>query len=115
MTIKSLQGKTGAQLVALWNSLPGVTKVKKFTSNSVAIKRILAAKPAEKKVPASARETKKDLALAMVVEGTTIDALMNATGWQRHTVRGFLSIQRKNGFAIAHATRAEGVTSYATA
>ena len=35
-------------------------------------------------------------------EGTTIDAMMAATGWQAHSVRGAMSggLKRKLGFAI---------------
>jgi len=35
---------------------------------------------------------------------TTLEALMKATGWQRHSVRGLLSILAKSGLRI----KAEG-------
>jgi hypothetical protein len=36
-------------------------------------------------------------------EGSTVDEVVNATGWQRHTVRGVLSgtLKKKLGFTIA--------------
>ena len=33
-------------------------------------------------------------------KGTTITAICDKTGWQRHTVHGFLSGLRNNGVAI---------------
>ena len=39
------------------------------------------------------RETKQSRAIALLrsANGATVDALMNATGWQQHSVRGFLA------------------------
>ena len=46
---------------------------------------------AEKPAP---RETRKAMVLAMIARknGATLDEIMAATDWQRHTVRGFISI-----------------------
>ena len=50
-----------------------------------------AARAAEKPAP---RETRKAMVLAMIARknGATLDEIMAATDWQRHTVRGFISI-----------------------
>jgi len=42
---------------------------------------------------AASRETKRDKVLAMLRSnrGATIEAMVKATGWQQHSVRGFLT------------------------
>jgi hypothetical protein len=114
-------GNDGRRLLAIWNSMPGVTPVKKFTSNKVAVARIwkaiqnlggayvgaqtpdvapVAAKTSKKaKSPAKAhtaqpREgTKESQAIAMMKRpgGATLPELMATFGWQAHTVRGFVA------------------------
>jgi len=47
------------------------------------------------------------------IEGASADQIMAAAGWQRHTVRGFLSVRSsKGGQKIATATREDGVRMY---
>jgi len=81
-----------------------------------------AASTPEATVPEAARKARvprADSAQARVVammsapEGTTLDAIMSATGWQAHTVRGFVSgtAKKKLGLAIESA-RVEGKRSY---
>ena len=62
--------------------------------------------------PSSARqtertETKKARILAMlrVPSGATVDAMMHATGWQQHSVRGFLAgvVRKKLGLNLVSA------------
>ena len=50
-------------------------------------------KPARKRPGTKPRETKQSRAIALLrsAKGATIDALMKATGWQQHSVRGFLA------------------------
>jgi hypothetical protein len=67
-------------------------------------------------VPASAEGTKKALVLAMLrrPQGATLADLVQATGWQSHSVRGFLSgaITKKMAMQVRSGKRADGVRVY---
>jgi len=151
------------RLVDIWNSLTGVTPVRKFTDRKTAITRIWKAiqslEPApeaeacpersrgEKAAPAhdvatgraaakskatrkakgrkkaapgsqGAREGSKKatiLGLLRQPDGATLKDLMAATGWQAHSVRGFISgaIVRKMGLQVESQKRADGARAYA--
>jgi hypothetical protein len=150
---KLAAGWPATRLVEIWNSLPGVSPVKKFTSRNIAVSRIwkaiqslgqpsveeaserpeieLAAqegpqdadvtpqKPASKKKPAGPRKaqtaapktpgSRHGSKTATVLEllkrkgGVTSKELIVATGWQAHSMRGFLSgtIGKKMGLTSA--------------
>ena len=57
-------------------------------------------------------ETKQGRILAMLraPSGVTIDAIMRATGWQQHSVRGFLAgvVRKKLGFNLVSAATEGG-------
>jgi Protein of unknown function (DUF3489) len=98
-----------SRLVEIWNTLPGVTPVKKFTSRNTAARRIWSAiqslDPQEKRASARARSSHKLyqkvtppgskkaklLNLLRREGGATLQDLTSTTGWQAHSVRGFLS------------------------
>ena len=105
-----------ARLVEVWNSISGLTPVKKFTSRKTAIARIWKAAqslvsgpntPDVRKNPAkaskratpkpkahTARDGSKKADIIRLLErakGATLADLMNETGWQAHSVRGFIS------------------------
>jgi Protein of unknown function (DUF3489) len=63
-----------------------------------AAKKAAPAKKAARK-PKADRTNKKADVLAMMhrAKGATLDEIMKATGWQRHTVRGFVSILGSKG------------------
>jgi hypothetical protein len=58
--------------------------------------------------------TKKDQVIALIgrKHGASIDEIMTATGWQRHTIRGFVSILNKGGAKIASSKSEAGARTY---
>ena len=95
------------RLVEIWNRLPGVEAVTRFTDRKTAIARIWRAlQPQTEAHRPSARHTSKAqdqpvfregskaaqvLTLLCRPEGATLNEIRNQTGWQAHTVRGFIS------------------------
>lgn len=47
-------------------------------------------------------------------DGATVDELAEVTGWQKHSVRGFLSTRKKKqkDFVLEKFTRGDGKTAY---
>jgi hypothetical protein len=45
-------------------------------------------------------------------DGATLDELCEATGWQAHTCRAFLTGQRKKGRELVRSKREDDTTSY---
>src|SRR5579871_2991014 len=109
----------GARLVEIWNSLPGVEPVERFTSRQVAVARIWktiqhlelgsgadrrevkgkkaggrkkAGRQAWPVVPKTSK-TSRVIALLRQPGGASLKTLMRATAWQAHSVRGFISGQ----------------------
>jgi hypothetical protein len=121
-------GWPGARLVEIWNTLPGVEPVQRFTSKPVAVKRIWKAiqhlEPASganrPRAALTKRSAKKKATLAVVTavqpdtkaaqliallrqpQGATLKTIMAATGWLAHSVRGFISLQvgKKMGLRV---------------
>ena len=67
--------------------------------------------------PSSAKQTERTetkqariLAMLHAPSGVTIDAMMHATGWQQHSVRGFLAgvVRKKLGFDLVSAVTEGG-------
>ncbi len=59
-------------------------------------------------------KTAQILALIQQPEGATLAAIMEATGWQTHSVRGFISgtLGKKMGLTVGSAKRADGARVY---
>ena len=138
------EGWPVTRLVAIWNSLPGGKPVKRFQSRPVAVTRIWTA--IQSLEPAVAAQTavgapnksrrgsrattapaapvardgsKKATVLALIrrPEGATLAELMTATGWQAHSVRGFLSaaVGKKMGLAVQSFQSPQGERAYRVA
>lgn len=60
--------------------------------------------------------SKSDLVLRALKRksGVSVDELCKLTGWQAHSVRGFLSgtVRKKHGHEVVRQTDAKGVTRY---
>ena len=156
------------RLVDIWNSLPGVTPVKKFKDRSTAVKRIWNAiqnlgetvaalhegventpepsatatpvapqtpdfAPKEPASPQKATRTSRPPEAATKAKGTHVGSktgvvvgllkraggvslaeLMSTTGWQAHSVRGFLSgtARKKMGLTVVSAKSENGERVY---
>jgi uncharacterized protein DUF3489 len=79
--------------------------------------RAAAAKMPEKAdEPRLERVTKQERMLTLLSqpEGASIEEMMQATGWQQHSVRGFLAgtVKRKLGFALTSSKPDDGVRRY---
>jgi Protein of unknown function (DUF3489) len=105
------------RLAEIWNTLPGVTAVKKFKDRATGVTRIWnaiqALEPAQETetgnadgtpgttcveaaatLTGTAREGSKRarvLELMRQPDGVTLETIMSETGWLKHTVRGFVS------------------------
>jgi hypothetical protein len=73
------------------------------------------AAPAKKAAKTEERSNKKAEVIAMMerAKGATLAEIMEATGWQRHTVRGFVSILgSKGGRTIESSKNSAGERTY---
>lgn len=118
-----------SRFVEIWNRLPGVKPVRRFSDRKTAVRRIWKTVQNLKKVSskqtlaagvpsrgsegldrtssqshASGRRTKTDQIIALLrrPSGATLHAVMAATGWQPHSVRGFISgqLRKKMGLQV---------------
>lgn len=128
------------RLVEIWNGIPGLTPVKRFMNREAGLKRIWQAVQSLAVTEPKAAETKAskkradfsgsgeihsgtpfraDSKQAQVValmtrpDGASIDEIMNVTGWQRHTVRGFIAgACAKKGIKVESSKTLAGLRIY---
>jgi len=122
-----------SRLVAAWNGLPGVRAVNRFTDRKTAVRRIWktlqspageangslhsAKRRGIRRKKATAREGSKKariLTLLKQPKGASLHEIMHATGWQAHSVRGFISgnLVKKMGLKVNSTRRSGGERSY---
>lgn len=136
----------GTRLVEIWNELPGVKPVRKFTDRRTAIDRIWNAiqqsrsetaastarfecsdQPKEsgktpgdrgttwrtRSVQAGSKKA-KILKLLKRPTGATLEKLMRVTGWQAHSVRGFISagVNKRMDLRVTSNRREDGQRVY---
>ena len=106
---------TGKRLLALWNALPGVEKRKKVGDRKTLIDQLWSAiegLPDPQPQSDATRPSKQNQVIAMLQrpEGATVDEVVSATGWQRHTVRGLFSgtLKKKLGLTLTSAKEERG-------
>jgi hypothetical protein len=106
---------TGKRLLALWNALPGVEKRKKVGDRNTLIDQLWSAiesLPDPEPQSDAKRPSKQNEVIAMLQrpEGATVDEVVSATGWQRHTVRGLFSgtLKKKLGLTLTSAKEERG-------
>ena len=104
---------SGKRLLALWNALPGVERRKKVGDRDALIDQLWSAiEMLPEPRPDAKRPSKQDAVIAMLrrAEGATVDEVVSATGWQRHTVRGVFSgtLKKKLGLTGASAKEERG-------
>src|SRR5467141_692712 len=104
---------SGKRLLALWNALPDVEKRRKVGDRGALIDQLWSAIEAlPEPQPDAKRPSKQDEVIAMLrrPEGATVDEVVSATGWERHTVRGVFSgtLKKKLGLTLASAKERRG-------
>jgi Protein of unknown function (DUF3489) len=123
----------GLTVTNVWNSLPGVASLAKITNRPNGLKRILRqlgnleVTPVDEPKPAKANDAAETahtprhgskqaqvVEMLRTPEGATLDAIMEATDWQRHTVRGFIAgtAQKKLGLKIESFKNDAGQRTY---
>jgi hypothetical protein len=91
------------------------TPTKKGTKGAKAAKPAKTTKPAKKESGArQGSKTEKVLDLLKRPKGATLKELLKATGWQPHSVRGFLSgtVGKKMGLTVTSTKGEDGERSY---
>jgi hypothetical protein len=130
-----------SRLVAIWNGLPGVVAVKKFTDRKTAVHRLwqqvqtLDARPAaetptvapknraagkprrtQSKAATGPENSKSSQVIGLLkrAKGATLAELMETTGWQAHSVRGFISasVGKRMGLTVESSRREDGARFY---
>jgi Protein of unknown function (DUF3489) len=113
------KGKTKLSAPSRRKSLSGAASPKKLAPQPTASKamQVGAAKtPVKAEEPSGERITKRERMLTLLSQpaGASIQEMMQATGWQQHSVRGFLAgtVKRKLGFSLTSSKPEDGVRRY---
>jgi Protein of unknown function (DUF3489) len=102
---------SGKRLLGLWNALPGIEKRRKVGDRDALVDQLWSAIESLPD-PDAKRPSKQDEVIAMLrrPEGAAVDEVVNATGWQRHTVHGVFSgtLKKRRGLTVASAKEERG-------
>ena len=105
----------------IWKAIQALTPTPAPQAAPVAPKKAKAAKAATAKdaTPTPRDGSKKAIVLDMLKrpDGATLADIMSATGWQAHSVRGFISgsLGKKMGLTVESFKRSDGVRAYKVA
>jgi len=110
---------TRSQLAEIWNGLPGKHQISRFENRKAAARRLWAAfqelpLPSEMAIPlAGPRPGSKQATVIELLtrpEGATVAEVMDATGWQPHTVRGLFAgaLKKKHRLTVISAKEDRG-------
>ena len=105
----------------IWKAIQTLTPTPAPQAAPVAPKKAKAAKGATAKdaAPTARDGSKKAIVLDMLrrADGATLKDIMDATDWQAHSVRGFISgsLGKKMGLTVESFKRADGERAYRTA
>lgn len=112
MTVETAQPVAATQTPEPPSKPKKSTKVVKPRKKAKVSKKIATKSAAAKKTskPAAERMNKKAEVIAMMrrPKGATLAEIMSATGWQKHTVRGFVSLLGKKGEAKIDSSKSAG-------
>jgi hypothetical protein len=116
------------RLLAVWHGLPGATEVRRFTSRAAAVNRIWKAvqilapatltrarqPDAGKEKTAAGGRKGQLIEMLKAPGGATLPELMQASGWQSHSLRGFISgtLKKKMGLAVSSSRNSQGQRVY---
>ena len=107
-----------AAVARIWKAIQRLDAAPAPQAAPVAPKKAKAAKRATAKgaAPKAREGSKKAIVLDMLKrpDGATLADIMSATGWQKHSVRGFLSgaLGKKMGLTVESIKNPEGARSY---
>ncbi|HPT26868.1 MAG TPA: DUF3489 domain-containing protein [Bryobacteraceae bacterium] len=102
----------------IWRAIQALTPVPARHAAPVAPKKAKPTKEttAQDSTPTAREGSKKAIVLGLLrrPEGATLPDIQAATGWQAHSVRGFISgaITKKMGLAVASTKREDGARVY---
>ena len=126
-----------SRLLEIWNALPNITPARRFPSRQAAVRRIWKAvqrlqprgkgtvRPPNARTTSHARQigrnvdpgpSKKSQVIALLgrADGVSLEQIADLTGWQKHTIRGFLSgtLHKKMCLEITATKNAHGTRTY---
>ena len=102
----------------IWRAIQALTPAPARHAAPVAPKKTKATKETTSKdaTPTAREGSKKAIVLGLLrrPEGVTISEIQSATGWQAHSVRGFISgaLTKKMGLVVASTKREDGARVY---